>query len=123
MLKLGRFMLWRVGSSADTPDGQGALERGYGPSTGKGNFARFKMAEFDRLYDELKMLPSGPARQALFDRATQLMTAFVPYRIGIHRIVTDLGYPAVSGYRRPAFWADWWQYVDIDAVASTKASA
>jgi len=31
-----------------------------------------------------------------------------------HRIVTDLAYPQVIGYRRPPFALDWWQYVDID---------
>ncbi len=45
--RAGKFMVWRVGSSAATPDGQGALERGYGPSTGKGNLARFRLPAFD----------------------------------------------------------------------------
>ncbi len=117
----GSFMIWRVGSSAATPDGQGALERAYGPSVGKGNIARFRLAAFDRIYEELKLLPSGPARQALFDRAAELMAAYAPYRVSVHRIITDLGWRWLSGYRRPPFWLDWWQYVDIDAAAQRRA--
>ncbi|MGZ5130499.1 MAG: ABC transporter substrate-binding protein [Caldimonas sp.] len=119
----GKFMLWRVASSASTPDGHGSLERAYGPSTGKGNLARFRLAEFDRLYERMKMLPSGAERQALFDRTAQLMTAYVPYRIAVHRIITDMSYPWLAGYRRPPFWLDWWQYVDIDAAAQKRRAS
>jgi ABC-type transport system substrate-binding protein len=112
--RAGRFMLWKVGSSAGSPDGQGSLERDYGPSTGGSNIARFQLAAFDRIYDRMKGLPDGPERQALFDEATKIVVAYVPYRIGVHRILTDLAYPWVIGYRRPPYWQDWWQYVDID---------
>jgi hypothetical protein len=32
----------------------------------------------------------------------------------VHRISTDLLHPWVVGYRRPLFWQDWWQMVDIE---------
>ena len=107
-------MIWRVGSTAAGPDGQSALERAYGPSVGKGNIARFKLPAFDAIYDRLKMLPDGPERQAGFDEANKLLVAYAPYRFGVHRIITDLSYPWVIGFRRPPVWLDWWQYVDID---------
>ncbi|MEP7300690.1 MAG: ABC transporter substrate-binding protein [Caldimonas sp.] len=119
----GKFMLWRVGSSASTPDGHGALERAYGGSIGKGNLARFKLAEFDRLYERMKMLPSGAERQALFERTAEIMTAYAPYRIAVHRILTDMSYARLVGYRRPPFWLDWWQYVDVDAAGPKKGAA
>ena len=119
----GKFMLWRVGSSAATPDGHGALERMYGPSVGKGNLARFRLAAFDQVYEQMKLLPSGPERQALFERAAALTTAYAPYRIAVHRILTDMSYPWLTGYRRPPFWLDWWQYVDVDAEAQKRALA
>ena len=112
--RAGNFMTWRVGSSAASPDGQGSLERDYGPSTGKGNLARFQLKAFDAIYERMKALPDGPERLALFDDATKLIVAYMPYRIGVHRILTDLSDASLVGYRRPAFWLDWWQYVDID---------
>jgi ABC-type transport system substrate-binding protein len=112
--RAGQFVTWRVGSSAASPDGQGALERDYGPSTGKGNLARFQLKAFDAIYERMKALPDGPERLALFDDATKLIVAYMPYRIGVHRILTDLSDASLVGYRRPAFWLDWWQYVDID---------
>jgi ABC-type transport system substrate-binding protein len=121
-VRSGKFMVWRVGSSAATPDGHGALERAFGGSIGKGNLARFKLEAFDEIYQRMKMLPSGPERQALFDKSAQLMTAYAPYRLSVHRIITDMSYSSVVGYRRPPFWLDWWQYVDIDAGAREKSA-
>ncbi len=111
----GAFMIWRVAYSAPTPDGQQALELAYGPSTGKNNMARFRLPAFDQVYDRLKFLPDGPERQAAFDEATKLLVAYAPYRVSAHRIVTDLAYPEVQGYRRPAFWLGWWHCVDVES--------
>jgi ABC-type transport system substrate-binding protein len=122
-VRAGNFMMWRVGSLASTPDGQGALERAYGPSVGKGNLARFRLAAFDRTYEQLKVLPSGAERQALFDKEAELLAAYAPYRAGTHRIVTDLSYSWLTGYRRPSFWIDWWHYVDVDASGQRRQTA
>jgi ABC-type transport system substrate-binding protein len=120
-VRAGNFMMWRVGSSAASPDGQGALERLYGPSTGKGNLSRFRLPAFDKLYEQMKDVPDGPERMKLFDDASKLLVAYAPYRVGVHRILTDLAYPWLTGYRRPPFWLDWWQYVDIDSAARAAA--
>ncbi|TDP72961.1 ABC transporter substrate-binding protein [Roseateles toxinivorans] len=111
----GKFMIWGVGSSADRPDGQSALQRLYGPSTGTQNLARFKHAEFDALYDRMQGMPDGPERDALFLQAKRIGVAFMPYKVHLHRIHTDMSQRWMSGFRRPLFWQDWWQYVDIDA--------
>jgi len=112
--RAGRFMLWPVGSSASQPDGQSALQRLYGPATGGQNLARFKLPEFDRLYERMQGLPDGPERAALFRQAQRILIAYLPYKQHVHRIVTDMAQPWVIGYRRPLFWLDWWQFADID---------
>ena len=113
-VRSGKFMLWRVGSTAATPDGQGALERIYGGSVGKGNISRFKLPALDKVYDDMRLLPDGPERQKLFDEATKLLVAYAPYRVSVHRLLTDLGYPEVVGFRRPPFWLNWWEYMDVE---------
>ena len=112
--RAGKFMLWSVGLSAASPDGQPSLQRGYGPAVGGQNLARFKLEAFDRLYERMKVLPDGPERLDLFLRATKLLTAYAPYKFHVHRVLTDLTQPWVSGFRRPPFSNNWWQYVDVD---------
>ena len=112
--RAGRFMLWRVGSSAGSPDGQSALERAYSGEIGKGNLARFSLPAFDAIYQRMTALPDGPERESLFREANRLAVAYMPYRMTVHRIVCDLVQPQVHGYRRPPYWLSWWAFVDVD---------
>ena len=114
--RAGKFMLWRVGSSATAPDGQQALQRLYGPSVGQANIARFKLKAFDAVFDRLTVLPDGPEREEAFRQAKRLAMAYAPYKIHVHQYVDVLAHPWMSGYRRPLFWYDLWHMLDVDPV-------
>jgi ABC-type transport system substrate-binding protein len=110
----GKLMIWRVGSSASQLDGQGAFQRLYGPSSGSANLARFRLPEYDALYNRLSALPNGPERDALFLQAKRLSAVYAPYKQHVHRVYTDMAQPWLLGYRRPLFGNRWWHMVDID---------
>ena len=112
--RAGKLPMWSVGSSADAPDAIGALARYDSRQLGGQNMARFKMPAFDALYDRLQRLPDGPERIALFREAENLAVAYMPYKFTLARLSTDMAYPQLIGYRKPVFWNDFWQYVDID---------
>ena len=111
--RAGKLQMWGVASSAAGSDGQSILERYYGPSAGQGNLARFKLPAFDAVFEKLTALPDGPEREALFKQAKRLAVAYVPYKLHCHRFVIDMMYADVVGYRRPAYWLDWWHMVDV----------
>ncbi len=113
-VRAGNYQMWPVGSLASQPDGQGALQRYYGPAAGTANLPRFHNAAFDALYNRMQALPDGPERDALFKEAKRIAVAYMPYKIHAHRIVTDIEQPWMSGFYRPLFWQDFWQFVDID---------
>lgn len=112
--RAGKVMMWGVASSSSTPDGQGVFQRYHGKQAGGQNMARFRLPALDAIYDRMDVLPDGPERLALLNQAKKLAVAYMPYKAHVHRIVTDLAQPWVVGYRRPLFWNDWWQMVDID---------
>ena len=112
--RAGKMMFWMLGSSAASPDGQGALGRLYGPQSGSQNLARFKLAEFDRIYERMREIPDGPEREQLFLAAKRLAVTYMPYKHTTHRTEADMLQPWVAGYRRPLFWQEWWHLVDID---------
>jgi ABC-type transport system substrate-binding protein len=112
--RAGKLMMWALGSSATTPDGQGALGRLYGPEAGGGNLSRFKNKRFDEIYERMQTLPDGPERLALFDEAKRIAIAWAPYKFHVHSFATDLTHPWVLGYKKPLFWQSLWQYLDID---------
>jgi ABC-type transport system substrate-binding protein len=111
--RAGKLMVWSLGSSSTAPDGQGALEGYYGPSAGSGNLARFKLEAFDEIYRKMLFMPDGPERLALFRQASKIAVAYMPYKIHVHRILTDLNQPWVLGFRRAIFWQQLWQFVDV----------
>jgi ABC-type transport system substrate-binding protein len=112
----GKLMMWSLGQTATEPDAQGALEYFYGPSVGQGNLARFRHEGFDRLYARMLALPDGPERAALFLEASKIGLAYMPYRIHVHRVYTDLSQPWITGYRQPLFRNQVWQWVEVDAA-------
>ena len=111
----GNYQMWPVGSTAASSDGQEAMQRLYGPASGTQNLPRFKDARFDAIYDRMQAMPDGPEREALFKQAKRIAVTYMPYKVHAHRILTDIEQPWMTGFRRPLFWQDFWQFVDIDA--------
>jgi ABC-type transport system substrate-binding protein len=111
--RAGKLMMWGVAWSGG-PDGDGFLALGYGPNKGQANHARFDLVAFNTLFERQRVLPDGPERAALFDEAKRLLVAYMPYKVHVHRIWTDLAQPWVTGYHRNVFVREFWKYVDVD---------
>jgi ABC-type transport system substrate-binding protein len=115
--RAGKLQVWGLASSAAGLDGHSAFMRLHGPQFGGQNLARFRLAEFDALYDRMSELPDGPERDALFLQGKKIAAAYMPYKR--HRapdFSTDMWHPWVVGFRRPLFWNEWWHMVDIDTT-------
>jgi ABC-type transport system substrate-binding protein len=111
--RTGKLMMWGVGWSGG-PDSDTFLALGYGPNKGQANHARFNLPAFNALYEQQRKMADGPERKAVIAEAARLMVAYMPYKIHVHRIYTDITQPWVVGYHRNLFVRDFWKYVDID---------
>ena len=118
----GKLMMWSLANSASAPDAGGSLSTLYGPNAGfKGNRSRFKSKEYDEAYEAAEKLPHSPERTALYQKMTKIIVSYAPLKLNAHRILTDMWYPYVSGFRRPLVQTQsWWKYVDIDMDAQQK---
>ena len=114
-------MMWGVGWSAG-PDGQGFLELGYGPNKGGANHARFDLPAYDAVFEQVRSLPNGEQREAAMLEAQRLMVAYMPYKVHVHRIFTDLAQPWVIGYDRNVFLREFWKFVDIDPASRPQSA-
>ncbi len=112
--RAGQLMIWQLGFNSSTPDAQLGLELLYGPASGGQNLGRFKLDRYDEIYRRMLVLPDGPERAALLREAQKLLTAYMPQKFRVHRIVTDIAQPWLIGYRRPFFNQIFWPYVDIE---------
>ncbi|MDQ3447093.1 MAG: ABC transporter substrate-binding protein [Pseudomonadota bacterium] len=121
--RAGRLMVWNIGLSAASPDGRPSLDAGSTTHKGGQNLARFDNRRFDDIYQRIRVLPNGEERDQLFFEGKRLLSVYVPYKHHVHRILTDLTWPWVAGFRRPPYWRDWWPYVDIDVEQQASAIA
>jgi ABC-type transport system substrate-binding protein len=112
--RAGKLMMWGVGWSATTPDANSFLELGYGPNKGQANHARFDLPLFNELHERQRLLPDTPERAGIIEQQKKLAIAYMPYKVHVHRIFTDLTHPWVRGYQRNVFVRDFWRYVDVD---------
>ncbi|MEO8936570.1 MAG: ABC transporter substrate-binding protein [Burkholderiaceae bacterium] len=119
--KAGQLMMWGLAWSASIPDAETFFGTLYGGGIGQINHARFNLPEFNALYEESRTLPNGPERNALYLKMKKLFLAYAPWKLGVHRIYTDLLQPWVYGYHRHPILQNWWQYIDIDSDAQQKA--
>ncbi|HUG23003.1 MAG TPA: ABC transporter substrate-binding protein [Albitalea sp.] len=110
----GKLMMWGLGWSAVAPDGDTFLALGYGGNKGQANKARFDLPAFNKAYLAQKVLPNGPERQVAMDEAQRLMVAYMPAKLHVHRVWTDLAQPWVIGYHRNGFVREFWKWVDVD---------
>ena len=85
--------------------------------------ARVRMPQLDALHAKLQMLPDGLERIAVFRELERIAIAYMPYKNVLNRLTLDMTQKRVIGYRRPVFWQDWWQFVDIDTGAAADGAA
>ncbi|MEW9898345.1 ABC transporter substrate-binding protein [Chitinivorax sp. PXF-14] len=110
----GKYQLAGGAWIADYPDVDNFLQLLYGPNTGEGNDARFKLPEFDRLYDDITAMPDSPERQKKVMRMVRLASAYAPWNFNVHRIRTHFAQGWTTGFAKHPFDHVKFMYYDID---------
>lgn len=87
-VRKGAVQLFYLGWNADYPDPENFLFLLYGPQ-GKvkhhgENAANYANAEYDRLFEQMRAMDNGPARQAIIDRMLALLHEDTPWVWGFH---------------------------------------
>jgi ABC-type transport system substrate-binding protein len=79
----GSAQIFFMGWNADYPDPENLLFLLYGPQGKAGsqgnNSANYANAEYDRLFERMKVMPDGPARRAVIDRMVDILRHDAPW--------------------------------------------
>jgi len=115
--RLHKLQFWSLGDSATSPDADTFLASLY--SASDQNFGSFRLPAYDALYEKARTLSDGPERTHLYQEMARIIAAYAPWKINVHRIRTDMWYPALIGYRKsPMAQYNFWKYLDIDPAKS-----
>ncbi len=124
LLKMGRFgqlQMWSLGNASATPEGFGFFGLLYGPHAGFSNLARFRQPDFDRLYEQARAMPDGPARTKLLQRMSEIVSVYAPWKLSAFRYENIVVQPWVIGYKYNAFNPHPWRYYEIDPARRAAA--
>lgn len=114
--RAGKLMMWGVSWSASIPDAEDHLNLAYSPNIGQSNYARIKLPEYDQLFEQQREMVDGPERQAVLEKMNRLLVAYMPYKVHVNRVFTDMAQPNVRGLERNIFRRDFWQYLDLEGA-------
>jgi ABC-type transport system substrate-binding protein len=121
--RLGQLQTWRLGGINTHPEGFGFFGLLYGPNGGFANLARFKLAEYDRLYVAARSLPDGAERQKLTRQMNDIVRNYAPWVLLAFRVDSVVVQPWVLGYKFNPNWLHPWAYLDVDTNARATASS
>ncbi len=117
LLKAGRYgqlQMFTLGNINTTPEGFGFLGLLYGPNGGFSNLARFRLPEYDKLYQQARAMPDGAERNKLMQKMSELVTVYAPWNMSVYRYENVVVQPWVVGYKYNPFIAHPWMYFDVD---------
>jgi ABC-type transport system substrate-binding protein len=114
MANLGQLQMWSLGNMASSVEGFQFMGLLYGPNSGFSNISRFKLPEFDRLYEQARAMPQGPERTKVIHRMSELISIYAPWKLAAYSYSNIVVQPWVSGYKFNGFNPHPWQYLDVD---------
>ena len=122
MSQAGKLQMWQLARTQTIRDGGTGLELLATKNVANTmNDSRFSLPEYDRLFEQSRLLPDSPERSALYRKMSELALAHTPVVMGVYRYENVLAYPWVLGYKRNAFLMHPWKYMDIDVTRRAKA--
>jgi ABC-type transport system substrate-binding protein len=111
--RAGTLQMWGYSWAATSPDGGFFLAIAYGPNAMEANDPRFRLPAFDELFRRQLRLPDGPERDAVMREAKNMLVAYMPFYVHLHRVISDVVQPGTLTYWRHPFMRDIWRFIDL----------
>lgn len=100
----GNFQLAIAGWVIDYPDAENFLKLFYGPNKAPGvNISSYQNAAFDKLYDQIAIMPDGPDRTAIYEKMAALVMEDCPWALLTYPLTYGLYQPWFQNYKPHAF--------------------
>ncbi|RZA01011.1 MAG: hypothetical protein EOP11_17745, partial [Proteobacteria bacterium] len=114
--------LWGAAWLADYPDAENFLQLFYGPNAQPGgmNASYYKNKDFDKLFEQARVLQDSPARTEMYKRLARMIAEDVPVVMGSHRIAVVLRQPWLRNFKLDEFTSNRAKYLRIDLDVKKK---
>jgi oligopeptide transport system substrate-binding protein len=109
-----RLMMKHSAWIADYPDGDNFMQLLYGPNKGQSNSGCYQSSEFDKRYEQSRMLPDGAERDKLYREMTRRMEMDTAWLLTDSRYRNVLLHSYVVGFKKHPVISAEWIYMDMD---------
>jgi len=120
-IRSGNTQIFFLGWNADYPDPENFMFLLNGPQsrakTGGENAANYRNPEYDRLFEQMKNLDNGPARQAIINRMLAIAREDAPWAWGFHPKDYVLSHQWLANSKPNQIARNGLKYQRIDAVS------
>ncbi|MDX9912638.1 MAG: ABC transporter substrate-binding protein [Phycisphaerales bacterium] len=107
---------------SDYPDGENNLALFYGPNESPGaNHSNYKSPEYDRLYEQIRTMPPGPERTAIYEQMRDLLIEDAPFCGSLARTRVYLIQPWLKNFKPTEDFYTYIKYVDVDLSDARRA--
>jgi ABC-type transport system substrate-binding protein len=126
-VRKGAAQIFVWGWNADYPDPENFLFLFHGPQsrakTQGENAANYANPEYDRLFEQVKHMENGPARQALIDRMMAILREDAPWSFGFHPKDYSLHHGWVKNLKPNNMARNGLKYLKIDTAQRERLRA
>jgi ABC-type transport system substrate-binding protein len=112
--RLGQVMMAEANWVADFPDGQNFYQLLYSANIGRMNYARFKLPDYDKRYEQSLTMSDSPERTALYHQLNQLIHYYAPWALRKYPLSVDLTQTWLLNFKRHPVDFTNWRYLDVD---------
>ena len=114
-MKQGNLQVSFGGWSMDYPDAENIFQLLYGPNQAPGpGEANYDNPEFNKIYEKIDVMPSGPKRAALIQKLDDILQEDCPWALGYYEASYDLSQPWFMNYRGSDIILNKYKYYRID---------
>lgn len=114
-MKQGLLQVSYGGWTMDYPDGENDYQLLYGPNRSPGpNDSNYSNPEFDKLYDQMAVMESGPKRAAIVQRMEDIILEDCPWANGYFEANYKLSQPWLLNYRNSDIAQNRYKYLRIN---------
>jgi oligopeptide transport system substrate-binding protein len=116
-LERRQAQMFRLGWVADYPDAENFLQLFYGPNCSPGpNHSNYRNAEFDKLYEQVRVMNDSPERTALYRKMADIVTADCPWIYEQHPLAYGLHHHWLKNYKPHDFPYGMNKYHAVDFI-------
>jgi len=117
-IKNKKGQVWGQAWGADYPDAENFLQLLYGPNASPGdNNANYKNPEFDKLYEQMKLMEDSPERREIIKKMVAIIIKDSPWIFCTHRIRFNVNHGWLKNYTYHSLGSNYCKYYRIDETA------